>query len=62
VAADQSIGMGWGVRIQGSFQFYVGFCVFGFHVVVGIGGWTRVGSVLELIYVGGDTVVYIAAL
>jgi hypothetical protein len=62
VAAGQSIGVGWGVRIHGSFQFYVGFCVFGSRIVVGIGGWTRAGSILEFIYVGGGTVVCTAAL
>jgi hypothetical protein len=31
--------------------------VFGFRIVVGTGGWTHVGSVLELIYVCGGTVV-----
>jgi hypothetical protein len=62
VAAGQSIGVGWDVRVQGNFQFYVGFCLFGSCIVVGIGGWTRAGSVLELIYVGGGIVVCIAAL
>jgi hypothetical protein len=36
--------------------------VLGFRIVVGIGGWTRMGSVLELIYFGGGIVVCIAAL
>jgi hypothetical protein len=42
--------------------FIWGFCALGFRVVVGIGGWIRAGSILELIYVGDDTVVCIAAL
>jgi hypothetical protein len=30
----------------------------GFRIVVGIGDWTRAGSILELIYVGGGIVYY----
>jgi hypothetical protein len=40
----------------------MGFCMLGFHIAVGIGGWTRARSALELIYVGGVIVVCIAAL
>jgi hypothetical protein len=33
-----------------------------FRIVVGIGGWTRASSVLELIYVAGGIALCIAAL